>query len=178
MFDKPSHKRHRDFEIFDEITMRVVPRYKTSGMSGDEWRTSVVVELRFKGATIITRSFSTMDTAIRHLGTFTDQDMVPDGVIDLEKTGCDQPGCPNLAESRYVLKELFSRSGHKLDPSDTHFKYYRKFCKKHLRRGDGGREDSDRNYDVTDSPGPDGSTNKEESPAVFGGVIELKKRGD
>lgn len=152
MFDKPTHKRHRDFEIFDEITMKVVPRYKTSELSGDEWRTSVVVELRFKGATIISRSFGTMDGAIRHLGAFTDQDVIPEGVLDLETTNCDQPGCPNLAVSMYMLKDLYSRSGHKLDANDTTLKYYRKFCKQHLRRGDCGREDSDRNYNVVETP--------------------------
>ncbi len=46
------HKRLRDFESFDEIRLKVVPRYKTSGLSGDEWRTGVLIEFMFKGQVI------------------------------------------------------------------------------------------------------------------------------
>src|SRR5207237_1236850 len=35
---KPFYKRHEDDEWIDEIRVKVVPRYKTSGLSGKEWR--------------------------------------------------------------------------------------------------------------------------------------------
>lgn len=41
MLEKAMHyKRHPDFETYDRITIDTVERYKTSGLSGDEWRFS------------------------------------------------------------------------------------------------------------------------------------------
>jgi len=165
------HKRHRDFEVFDEIQLKVVPRYKTSELSGDEWRTSVRVTLSFKGAVVTTKCFGDMDSAIRMFGATTVTDQIPDIVRKLEETKCDQPGCSEDAVSRYRLKQQFSRNGHRLDPSDQYGTCYRQFCSRHLRRGDGGREDSDDNYEVLDSSGPDKSTNMEISPSAFGGQL-------
>jgi hypothetical protein len=53
--NKRRYKRHRDDEWFDEIRLETeagavlqiitVPRYKTSGLSGDEWRTSARIQI-------------------------------------------------------------------------------------------------------------------------------------
>ena len=34
----PHFERHPDDEWYDEVRIVTVPRYKTSGLSGDEWR--------------------------------------------------------------------------------------------------------------------------------------------
>lgn len=56
--DKLPLRRHHDDDYWDEITIdtkvvhlraHVVPRYKTSGLSGDEWRTSAVLEVKRDG---------------------------------------------------------------------------------------------------------------------------------
>lgn len=47
------HKRLPDWEPYDKITIEIMPRLKTSGMSGDEWRTSAKVTLWHKGRPIV-----------------------------------------------------------------------------------------------------------------------------
>ncbi len=38
-----------DAQAFDEVRIRTVPRWKESGLSGDEWRISATVEFWRKG---------------------------------------------------------------------------------------------------------------------------------
>jgi hypothetical protein len=168
------HRRLPDFEAFDRIELEVVPRYKTSGLSGDCWRQIVVARFFFKGEQVHEAWFGSMRYAVMLLGSewLRQQEPIPERVIELEESACDQPSCTNKAVSKYRLKRLFSRSGDLLDAADQHGTYYRKFCKVHLRRGDANREDNDKNY-VVEGPGPDASTNVQESPAVFGGVIDM-----
>jgi len=64
---KPSYKRHEDDDWIDEIKIVTVPRYKTSGMSGDEWRFSARVQLWRKGHLMFERSFSKLHYAIDFL---------------------------------------------------------------------------------------------------------------
>lgn len=150
------HKRHRDFEPFDRIELDVVPRYKTSDMSGDEWRTSVRVRFSFKGEVVRETSITSMRYAMLLLAGewVRAQEPIPNRVIELEKTKCDQPGCPNEAVSTYHLKVEFSDRGEKLDPGDSSLLYYRRFCSECRRRGDCSREDSDANYEVVEGFGP------------------------
>lgn len=147
--DKMWHKRHHDFECFDKITMEVVPRYKTSGLSGDEWRQHVEVTFWFKGHAILSWGCSDMNAAAMLLGSklLDAGSPISDKVLQLEDDLCDQPSCTEPPTHRYILKQLFSRSGERLDPTDGYSRHhYRKFCQKHGTRGDCGREDSDDNY--------------------------------
>jgi hypothetical protein len=151
------HKRHPSFEAFDEIRIFTVPRYKTSGLSGDEWRTAAHVDFFFKGRLVHQTGFRDVETAIAMLpGAVAEATSpIPTGVIDAEKVACDQTGCSKDAIARYFLKELYSARGEKLDASEKHARYYRQFCEVHLQRGDCGLEDADRNYEpATGSPGP------------------------
>lgn len=162
------HERSRDFESFDQITFKVVPRYKTSGLSGDEWRQHVQVEFWFKGEVVHEAGFRDMRAALMltpaewvHA-----QEPIPDRVIALERDTCDQPSCAEKPVGRFVLKRRTDRGGQFLDEKDQHFGGYRKFCKKHLRRGDCSREDSDDNYVPLDGVTAEASTNVEESPSA------------
>lgn len=176
--EKIYHKRLAKWEAFDDIRLRVVPRYKTSGMSGDEWRTSVHVEFFHKGHVVYEAYYRDMQTAITLLGhdflegAF-DHGAIPDKIIDLEKTACDQPGCPDTAVSKYKIKKQYSDRGDLLDAEDSSLEYYRQFCLAHNQRGDCSREDSDRNYEVLEGPGPEDNAMPpdDESPSAFGGVI-------
>jgi hypothetical protein len=38
-----------DAQAFDEVRIKTVPRYKTSGLSGDEWRISATIQLMLSG---------------------------------------------------------------------------------------------------------------------------------
>lgn len=142
------NKRHRGWEPFDKITMEIVPRYKTSELSGDEWRTSVAVQFWFKGVMIHSWSTGRMEDAIMCLGAKWSEHTSPihDGVIEREEECCDQPSCNQPPTVRYLLKRETSHCGHWLDPGETTLQYFRKFCNKHAERGDCGREDADRNY--------------------------------
>jgi hypothetical protein len=72
-----------------------------------------------------------------------------------------------------LIKEAFNDRGDKLHPDDyQHRNAYRQFCKTHIRRGDCSREDCDDNYEPMDGISADSSTNVEESPSAFGGVID------
>ena len=146
---KPWHKRHDDFECYDKITMEVVPRYKTSGLSGDEWRQHVEVKFWFKGHEIASHWSRDMRTAAMLFGSWLigDGSGIENKILKLEKDLCDQPSCTEPPTHRYILKELFSHQGERLDKTDGYTRpYFRQFCQKHGTRGDCGREDADVNY--------------------------------
>ena len=170
----PQHKRLRYWEAFDEVRIRCVPRYKTSGLSGDEWRNGAVIELLHKGGVVAERFYTSMQAAIMYLPTFIDESItpIPEPVLDLELKYCDQPSCRNRAVNRYKIKKLYSDRGEELAPHDYPWPYfYRQFCAVHSVRGDCGLEDSDANYEVVYGPGPDPGANVQESPSVLGAVI-------
>lgn len=148
----PYHKRLPDWEAFDEISLRVVPRYKMSGLSGDEWRQHIAIVFSHKGVPIVETGCRDMKTAILMLGThfLQNQSPIADRVLELEQTSCDQPSCRAKIVTKRLLKRQTARDGEWLDMSQQHFRYYRQFCKEHARRGDCSREDSDDNYEPMD----------------------------
>jgi hypothetical protein len=234
-FNKPWYKRHSDDEWFDEFRIEgndapilraiIVPRYKTSDLSGDEWRISsqlqawrlgqwesfehyldlrvaaqamyASVYAKFRGlaaqscvrvdfyrkghklyeATHDGQALPLFD-ALGHLpwafiiaseaGTFK---------RELEELYCFQPGCPEKAVSTYRLNFEYCRHGHKTEPSRP---MLRRFCRRHLQRGDCGLEDADRNYEVLEGPGPGQAAGweQDESRAAWGGVIDLSGAGE
>lgn len=166
-------RRLSDWEAFDEINLRVIPRYKTSGLSGDEWRQHVEIEFFHKGQIVYSAGTSTMEAAILMLGThfIQQQEPIPTRVIEVEGEMCDQPSCREKFVGRYMLKRLTAKNGEWLDMKDQSLVYYRKFCAKHARRGDCSREDCDENYEPMDTLKPDDSNNIHESPSAFGGAV-------
>jgi hypothetical protein len=163
-----THKRLPTFEAFDEIRIRIVPRFKTSGLSGDEWRHHAQTDFLFKGKVVGSAGWRNIETAVMALG----QDLlragdsgIPDEVIALEKTKCDQPSCQNDAVGRFEIKHAFGDRGEDIVQSD-YYRYFRQFCRVHIERGDCSREDSDDNYIPLDGVGPGDSTNTQESPAA------------
>lgn len=176
------HRRHKEWEPFDRITIDLVERYKTSGLSGDEWRFNACIEFWFKGEVVhrelardITEAAAALPYHILH-----NTCPIPERIIQLEKNLCDQPGCKDVAVGRFVLKRLTSRTGEYLDPAEEGqwCHYFRKFCAKHLRRGDCSREDADANYIAIDAATADDSTNTEASPsAVIYVDIEVEGPG-
>lgn len=149
--EKMWHKRHDDFEPFDKITMEIVPRWKESELSGDEWRQHVQVTFWFKGHEVGSHGCRNMQAASMLLGSWLLDGGSPlsDKVLALEDDLCDQPSCTEPPVNRHILKSLFSVRGEKLDKDDNGSRpYFRKFCARHSTRGDCGREDSDGNYIV------------------------------
>ncbi len=145
------HKRLAEFETYDEIRMVTVERWKSSGLSGDEWRYTVHVEFYFKGLLVETQYASNINNAIMLVGHYklVGKDPyagIPTAILDLEKVSCDQVHCPEKATKWFALKRQTSDRGEWLDMTDSTFVYYRKFCDKHSNRGDCSREDNDENY--------------------------------
>lgn len=142
-------KLHSDSEFVDEVKISTVPSYKESHMSGDEWRTSAVVQFSWKGNVVFQTSFNNVQTA----ATF-----VPVLLLTIGEEGksehpkdsleyCFQPGCSNKSVSEFELIKEYGREGKGWTPT---FKKYRRFCEKHIVRGDSDLEDCDSNYiDVT-----------------------------
>lgn len=140
------HDRVHDFEPYDQIKMTVVPRFKTSGLSGDEWRHGVKIELMFKGVVVKEQFFSRMEYAVGFLySVIHDDKPATDEWLRAEEKSCDQTGCSKEAEKWFAIRRRTDQSGHFLE-KETDFVYYRKFCKEHAHRGDASREDSDSNY--------------------------------
>ncbi len=221
--------KHEDDEWFDEVRFEmvdspvlrliVVPRFKTSDLSGDEWRVSAKTQvmceykwddldtghacLRAAAAGLYPGIFSShpdlhsidvvsMDfyrkrikayrstydgkelrliSAVGHLPWTLIMARENSGIPDNWYDYCFQPGCSERAVSVYELKYRYCHEGHAHAADDA----VRKFCQKHLRRGDCGLEDADENYTVVSGPGPHKAAGWQEdkSPSQFGGVVEL-----
>lgn len=135
-----------DCQAFDEVKFRIEPRYKQSGMSGDEWRISVVMEFWRKG-NLIHSEFAAFDMeramafAAWRYGQACD-DM--HGYFAGEGEYCDQEGCAEKATVAYRLKKQYCREGHASEPYRP---TVRLFCDRHKKRGDCGLEDADSNYE-------------------------------
>lgn len=134
-----------DAQPFDEIRLKTVPRYKTSGLSGDEWRISVDIEFYRNGKLICTSSVSKMDYAVGYIFSRY-HDAIDNGHAYFAGDGihCDQEGCAEPYTVRYRVLNKYE--GYSKIPLDT--PSYRHFCDGHKRRGDCGLDDADNNYEL------------------------------
>lgn len=147
------HATAPDYQPYDEIHVTTVPRFKESGLSGDEWRISVLIEFKKKGVVIATRDFGKMENAANYMAwAYISSLELGEGEIEgarksIEDLGlCDQEGCSDKAIVKYLIKSKSCKScGKKKD-----FEYedeFSQFCIKHSRRGDSDLIDSDFNYE-------------------------------
>ena len=151
------HVDHPDDERYDEIHIQVVPRWKESELSGNEWRFSYVAKVKRKGETILEISASRLEWLLAGLRwrmiVVGEEGKVDTDAWDRTKDKCDQPGCRNLATIFYKRLKRYTKSGQELAPS-TYYdgKEYRKFCEQHKFRGDCGLDDADHNYNKIRDP--------------------------
>ena len=145
------HEDHPEDERYDDIHIYVVPRWKESEISGDEWRFSYVAEFRRKGEIVITFSASRLEWLLQGLQW---RALVAgeDGKVDQEawnrtKKLCDQPGCSAIATIFYKRIMRYTNRGELL-ATDSFYdgNTYRQFCDLHKRRGDCDLDDADHNY--------------------------------
>ena len=175
----PDHyERHHDDEYVDEVRIRIIPRFKTSEASGDEWRVSAVTELRRKGVIMHERSYHNIEAAAAHLPwllmTWTEGDGIPTAQLRADDALCHQPGCENAAIVVYEIKTIYD--GRRGFPEPAERKYgrsLRAFCARHARRGDADLEDSDQNYSLVSGDSTAKPVASDAAPAVFGGVVKL-----
>lgn len=149
-------------DFIDEVRVIVRERYKTSGLSGDEWRFHRVIQFYRKGHLMGEQAFNGHTATVLAFAPWWLTEMSETGQFDAAQKAlgegyCMQPGCPEQAVSEYELIEEFGPQGQKLDRADYDFpgrSVRRRFCRRHLHRGDCDREDSDANYRVISGPGP------------------------
>lgn len=155
MSNNNTFKRHDDDEWYDEIRISVVPRYKTSGLSGDEWRVSAKLEVFRKGVLLKERSFSKMHYAADFLPAVL-HEMADEGFAGSHEPFerlCFQPGCKEEGTVEYRLRdEFYPTYGDKMPKREWRGDVRRRFCERHALRGDCGLEDSDRNYELVFAP--------------------------
>lgn len=133
----------------DEIRIITEPRYKQSGMSGDEWRISASTQFFRKGKLIFTDHSSNIEYAVRLLDkNFIHVSEGNGAYYGEEGDLCDQEGCAEKASVKYRIKKEYCRSGHGEEPQFGIV--VRLFCNKHKTRGDCGLEDADDNYEIID----------------------------
>jgi hypothetical protein len=133
----------------------VLGRYKTSNLSGDEWRFSYRIDdqerqggrapkrrkhevRRGRVSRCTWASVVDMDQAWTILPW---KDHPGDGI-------CCQPGCANKAKSTYVMKKRYDRSCVFEMPNEGLCGQIdaREFCNEHRQRGDCGLDDANANY--------------------------------
>jgi hypothetical protein len=141
------HKALPGDELYDAITLQVVPRFKDSELSGSQWRHSVVIRFWIKGEIVREVWRHTMDDAIMQLGGIMVGGGVPMEVINRNELLCDQPSCAAKATTRMTIKTEYSDRGERLhEESCEHHVAWRKFCITHSTRGTQSNEDCDDNY--------------------------------
>lgn len=142
--EKQNRAIRPDAQPIDEIRITTVPRYKESGLSGDEWRISAKAIFIRKGMVISEKSYSNIEYAVRLL----DRDLIHisegnGGYYGGEGNLCDQEGCSSEVTVKYQMKKEYCRQGHGTELSSPQVRF---FCDKHKTRGDCGLDDADRNY--------------------------------
>lgn len=172
--ETPTRALRPDAQGFDEVRIFTHPRYKTSSLSGDEWRISAVIQLWRKGSLKHEESFHDIETAAKFLP-FVLARAGDDGKAYFGGEGdlCDQEGCADKATVVYQLKKHYcSGPGNCGMEGKKYGEKIRMFCGNHSRRGDCGLEDADENYQLLEGfPIEPREEDKKES--VFGGVIKL-----
>jgi hypothetical protein len=136
-----------DAQAFDEIRIVTVPRYKTSGLSGDEWRISAEIQFYRKGELKHRTSYSTVEHACGFLYSAY-HEAIGEGRAYFAGDGvhCDQEGCVKPKTVTYRILKHFCQDGEEHRPSELHA--LRHFCAEHKTRGDCALEDADRNYEL------------------------------
>ena len=178
---RPWLRAHNDDEWIDEIRIGLVPRFKVSPLSGSEWRTTALVELRRKGRTIKTEPFSSITTAVSWLTwgleTLGEDEDITEPIPENDVL-CAQPGCPEWAGTFYRVKRLYRKDG--TLEEDQSGDYYRGFCPRHSERGDSDMDDRDENHEWCAGVRPrvDTEYGPDVAPASFGGVIDLTNGSD
>ncbi len=123
-----------DAQAFDEVRIVTVPRFKQSGLSGDEWRIHAEAQFYRKGQLIFSEGCRDVQTACGLAFAWYVR-AVDDGKGYFAGDGftCDQEGCHEPVSVRYARKFDYCKAGHKREAPDT--SKYRHFCEQHKRRG-------------------------------------------
>ena len=151
-----THWFHSDRQVFDEVRIVTVPRWKESELSGSEWRISARIQLLKKGIVLYEEGFRDVETA----GNLLAWVMVNAAENKIEwpekrlANFCDQEGCAVDAVYFFRIKKHFCVGGGNCGQEQKHYdgNFYVQFCERHKHRGDCGLEDADDNYEEIPKP--------------------------
>lgn len=156
MADKISYAIRPDAQPFDEIRIRIVPRFKESELSGSEWRISTAMEFYRKGELKFTSSCGgkiEYGAGMVYARLMEAQDR-GDGYYASDGIHCDQEGCSEKAKYLMRLKKRFCVGGGNCGQEKKNYgtsdrtSDHRVFCQEHKNRGDQDLEDNDDNYEL------------------------------
>lgn len=139
-----------DAQAFDEVRIKIIPRFKESELSGSEWRTHAEIEFYRKGKLILSDGVGNMETACgmvyaKYVTAIDNGNayFAGDGVH------CDQEGCSELAKYLYRIKQDYCAGPGKCEQKkESYSAAHRCFCEKHSHRGDQDLQDNDANYEL------------------------------
>lgn len=149
---KPWRDLRPDMQAFDEVRITTVPRYKTSGLSGDEWRISAKIQFIRKGHVLAEGRAHNVESAVQllHWRSIEAGEAGKFGRFPGEEDLCDQEGCAKPATVTYrKVKDGCGRCGN-VKPTQRGLGggiTIRRFCDEHKTRGDSSLDDSDDNYE-------------------------------
>lgn len=151
MIEKIQYALKPDAQAFDEIRITTVPRFKESGLSGDEWRISTNIQFYRNGNVVYeTGGLKDIETTTGFLYSIFHK-AIDDGHAYFASDGvhCDQEGCSNKATLLYRIKQDYcSGGGNCGQKKDNYTGAHRCFCEKHSHRGDSDLQDNDNNYEL------------------------------
>jgi len=149
-----AHYYRGDFDYVEEVRIVTHPRFKMSGLSGNEWRTSVAVQLLHKGEVFYERRFSRMKYAMAFLpwleATLAEEPREyfrKPQFEDWDKGICQQPGCSEPATSRLMIgaRSCDQCGTRNLPRYEGQPPRYVEFCQRHVDRGDSDLTDNNEN---------------------------------
>lgn len=142
--EKECNALRPDAQAFDEVRIKTIPRYKQSGLSGDEWRIHAEITFYRKGIEVHSVGYRNIETACGYLYA-AHGSAINDGKAYFAGDGihCDQEGCSERATVRLQMKAAYGNDGVR---KELHRPTFRHFCERHSTRGDCGLDDADDNY--------------------------------
>lgn len=150
--EKRNYAIRPDAQSFDEIRLKIVPRFKQSGLSGDEWRISTKMQFYRKGELIHEDSCGgKMEVAagLLYAKIIEAIEVHGKGYFAGDGLHCDQEGCSEIATVTYRIKKRYCVGGGNCGQEKKSYSdEYRCFCEEHKRRGDQDLEDNDSNYEA------------------------------
>jgi hypothetical protein len=155
---------------FDELTIKVEPRFKDSPASGSEWRFSAIARAYHKGRFVHEQSYGDMKTAMTQLGALLGDTEFWSAQARMDVSDlCDQPGCKASWTRTFRLKQLACACcGHQTPPDEA--LTVRKFCDRHAKRGTQSLDDCDDNYEeiaAGSGPRPPPTVHEEDKPGPY-----------
>lgn len=168
--------RLRGDDHVDEIRLHTVPRFKTSGLSGDEWRFHVEAVAYRKGREVGRTQYGWITAALERIDTWVkDELLCPVENVELTHDLCDQPGCDQPWTVKYRMIRRGCGDCGSVHEEEPGWENERAFCADHAKRGDQDVDDNDDMYQPIDGGPPAEHVVRDDdvSPSAFGGVIDM-----